>query len=818
MDVSFLYPTYLFLLLALPLLWFVPRRSGVRLGLIRTALMLFMVMALARPVLVSSNAQSYQVFILDRSESLSPEQKIQGESVLRELRASVSVKDNVSLIVVGEEGEAKADIRINGSSTSSLSAALQAASEQIPDGSRGAVTLISDGLATDRRWGAAVQSFAERGIPVNTFDLGLRQGDVYPSGIATEATLRVGQTIEVFVDVIGTTDAVSVRLNGPEGELVTSENYSSNGRITVPLEFEAKQAGYLPLTAIVTSSNDGDGGNNTLTKTLAIQDPLKVLYLGGRQQQGAAKLATLVGNGFDVTEPGQLLDETFPLENYDIVMLDDRPADKLSDSFQEHLVKTVQEKGLGLFYGGGKGAFGTGGYHETQLAEALPVEFSQRDEKKDPSVSLAIIIDSSGSMNGVPMTLAKQVARLTVRRLKPHDRVGIVEFYGAKTWAVPMQPATNKIEVDRTIGRMQANGSTILYPAIEEAYYGLKNMDTRFKHILVITDAGVEDAGFESLIRKLAKDGINLSTILVGDGRYSDIMFDMASWGKGQFYTVGNKFSLVEVNLREPSTTKLPAYQNGNFTVIGRGGEGWWGNVDRNMLPTISGYVEVKDRPGSEVLIEEEGRGHPVLASWRYGLGRVTSMMTEPLGSGTGNWQDWKFYGALLGRIISRTASDDYDFSYKIDRNDYQIKVTARRLGEEVALRPTATTQTGVILEFHETAPDIFEAKMVASPDEEIYVTVGIAGKKFSRRLVSIIREDVSAERQVDPLLGLDLARLAALTGGQSVGGNSSEMADAATSTEQMSLALTRLWPYILLLALLTYLSELLYRRWLGRA
>lgn len=137
MDISFLYPTYFFLLLALPLLWFVPRKPDLRQGLIRSALMLFMVLALARPVLLSSNTESYQVFILDRSESLSTEQKAEGESVLQQMRASLSAKDNVSLIVVGEEGEAKADIRINGSSTSSLSAALQAAAEQIPDGSRG---------------------------------------------------------------------------------------------------------------------------------------------------------------------------------------------------------------------------------------------------------------------------------------------------------------------------------------------------------------------------------------------------------------------------------------------------------------------------------------------------------------------------------------------------------------------------------------------------------------------------------------------------------------------------------------------------------
>ena len=809
MNISFLYPAFLFLLLAVPLLWFLPRGCDLLQGIIRSLLMLLIIIVLARPVLLSADAKNHHVFILDRSVSIPAEQIKQGEKIIKQLRASVASSDNITQIIIGEAGEMSADLIINSHSTSSLSAALQAAAEQIPVGNNGSISLISDGLATDRNWARVVQSLKKRNIAVHTYDLGTQLYDVYPSAINTEAIVHVGQTVKVLVDVIGASDNITLSVSDEQGVLAKSESFSSDGYLSIPLEFEAAKAGYMNLTVKVTAQNDSYADNNELTKTIAIQNSLKVLYLGERQQQAVDKIKTLLGNGFDVSQPQQPLNASFSFVEFDIVMLDDLPAKQLPLEFQKHLIKTVQQKGLGLLYSGGKGAFGGGGYHETEIAKALPIDFTQKDEKKDPSVSLAIIIDSSGSMTGLPMELAKQIARLTVRRLKPQDRIGIVEFYGAKTWAVPMQSASNKIEIDRAIGRMQADGSTVLYPAIEEAYYGLKNMDTRFKHILVITDAGVEDAGFESLIRQLTKDGINLSTILVGDSRYSDIMFNMATWGKGQFYAVGDKFSLVEITLREPSTSKLPTYQNGHFAIAARGNQGWWGDVDTTSMPALKGYVEVKAKVGAEILIEEKNRTHPILASWRYGLGRVTALMTEPVGNGTSNWQDWQDYGQFLARILSRTASDTNDFSFQITHDDGQLSLLAKRLSEDTSLRPQAQVENGELLKFNELAPGIFVAGLQQTPEKNIRI---IGGKHLAQRLIHTTGNDIFLERQVDPVKGLNLDALAELTGGHNLADNP-EITIAADS-QQMSLTLTPLWQYLLLLALLIYIIELIYRRW----
>jgi len=842
MAISFLHPFYLLVLLGVPLLWFVPRRLvDWRQGVLRTLVLVLLIGGLARPVLLWPDQKTYQVFIIDRSASVSVERQQRAQEILDALLQQVPAEDKVSMISVGDGvslQSADDGLHVSGVSRSSLSAALKAASQEIPTGSRGAVTLISDGLATDRRWGSAVQDLIERSIPVNTYDLGVDVDDVYPSRVHSGSPLRVGQTAIVTVDVIGTARGIKLRLLGSDGEIAVSELFDSNARASIPLEFEPKEAGFLELTAevVVTDGTDSDSDNNRMTQSVAVQGPLRVLYLGGRMSEGAAKLASLIGRGFEVSEAGdEVLDESFRLDRYDLVMVDDRPAREVPEAFQEHLVSAVQQQGLGVLFSGGKSSFGSGGYDKTALAKILPVELDQRDEKRDPSVSLAIIIDTSGSMGGDTLDNAKHIARLAVRGLRPHDWVGVLEYHGSKHWAVPMQSAQNKLAVDRVIARMQAGGGNVLMPVLEEAYYGLKNMQTRYKHILLITDAGNEDADYERVIRVIAAQKINLSTVKVGMGGGSgpdsekvltDLMFNMAAWGRGRFYPVTSEYDLVELILKQPSTSKLPSYQTGEFPVRSRGGPGWWGKIDRTRLPPLSGYVDVKERPGAEVLIDEEGRGDPVLTTWRHGLGRVTALMTEPFGPGTDSWSEWTDYGALLGRIISRTALDIDPFEYEISRNGHKVKVTAQKHSRDVELRPAGRVlgelreneDGGTPLDFQERAPGLYEAELIVSPGESLRFVAGVSGSGGQGdrkiRLVSAVREDIFPERQVDPASGLDLFRLAQVTSGEVIQDDAPRLVGQDIRGVSDSLNLFRLWPYLLLLALIAYLGELLYRRW----
>lgn len=834
MSIDFLRPYFLLLLIAVPLLWFFPRRiERITAGVLRSLLFALVILALAGPVVLTRENARFQVFVLDQTASVTAPQRVRALTLLSQWQKRLDHVDRSAVIVVGRApasapalpGDLRNVIQLaDPLSASALGAALATAERQIPAGSAGVVTLVSDGLATDRRWGPAVQQLIARGIPVATYDLGRNEADIRPVLISADPLLRVGQTARVNVDVVGSVPGLRVRLVDGEGrELALSAPVNTSGRVTVPLEFEPREAGFITVSAevIPPAGADPDTANNTLRRTYAVQAPLRLLYLGDRMQQGAPRLGELLGRGFAVKDGSDLvLDGTTDLSGYDLVLLDDRPSSRVPEAFQTHLAAAVRSQGLGLIFSGGKASFGNGGYDRTAVAELLPVDFVQRTEKRDPSTAIAVIIDTSGSMSGTRIELAKQILRLAVRRLKAHDRVGIVEFYGNKHWALPLQSAANKIAIDRAVGRMTASGGTVMYPAMEEAYYGLKNVSTRYKHILIITDAGVEDADYEGLARMMAKDNVNVSTVLVGAGAHSQSLIDLAAWGKGRFYSASDRYSLPEVVLKQSTTMNLPAYKTGNFPVIGHGGAGWWGEIDRQTVPGLNGYVETQTRAGAETLLETEGSAHPLLATWHYGLGRVTALMTEPLGEGTADWKAWRDYGRWLARIASRTAGDMRAFRFEVERDDQHVVVNARRYGDRSAALPQAALlddqgKPGRALDFRQLSPGHFGAEIVIDPAREVRLTAGSDRVGPATALVSNATADISAELQVNPATALNLPALAKATGGVfvDIASSAALAADPVAPQDPTALSLIDLGPYVALLAILLYLAELVYRR-----
>ena len=836
---TLLHPGFLWLLLALPILWVFPRGPK-DLGhlALRTLVLALVVLALARPVRVGVDEREHQVFAVDLSASASGatmEQRLASVAAIARALPGGSVS---SLVTFGAEAVELApeiarafdatQVIGTGADSSPVAGALSAAAARIPAGSRGAITLLSDGRATARRWGSVALELEQRGIPVHALELPATRGDVFPVRIEPLQVLRVGHGARLGVVVHGEGAICDLHLAGPEGELASLEGLELSGTTSCVLEFEPREVGFLPLelSVVVSAGPNALTENDSLTTTVAVDEPSSVLYLGQRLVGGRERLQELVGPGFQLQAwNGEELTRA-SLAAHDLCVLDDLPRAELSARSLRALADAVEQDGLGLFASGGKAAFGPGGFHDTPLAEVLPVEFVQKEEKRDPSTTLVVIIDTSGSMGGNRVQLAKEVARLAIRHLLPHDKVGLVEFYGAKRWAAPIQPASNSIEIERALNRLDAGGGTVILPAIEEAFYGLKNVQTRYKHVLILTDGGVETGAFEPLLRRMASDGINTSTVLIGPEAHSEFLVTLANWGKGRFYSVPNRFNLPEILLKQPASSKLPAYRTGVHVVEARGGASWWGDVDLEHVPQLAGYVETRERPGAQVLLETAEGAHPLLGSWRYGLGRVTAFTTEPTGPGTEPWNDWSGFGTWLARVLERTASDLREpYCYELSRRGRELVLSAERRHGDASAPRAQLVEGGPAqhLEFRQRAADRFEARLFAAPSTEVRVLAQASMNEASttdsvrRRLVSPAFADVQGEHQVAPADALDLAALCAATGGQHT-----PFAQAAgflprAAGGERPLALRRLWPWFALLAILAYLAELYYRRRPGR-
>jgi len=836
MQLEFLHPAWLALALLAPVVWFWPRTADAH-GTgrarwpcaLRSLVIVLLAVGLARPALWTADERERALCIADLSPSVEAGARARLLAELPRWAAAQPARVEPLLIAIGATDEERRALApafaavqsvAEGAGGSALAAALGAAARAIPSGARGSVTLASDGAATALDFGTALFELQERGLPVHVLELERAPQPARLARFATRELLRVGHSARLEVELAGQGADLELALHAADGRLIEQRGgIDCPGRAHVVFEYEPAAAGFVELELRLA------GQAAVLRQVFAVEEPLEVLYVSGRVADGAARLGDWLGRGWRWTSwtPSDASDVP-DLARYDLALLDDVPAAAVPDALELALLAAVRDQGLGLAMCGGEAAFGPGGWGQSPLAAALPVEAVQKEEKRDPSTTLVVIIDTSGSMGGERIQLAKEVARLALARLLPHDKAGIVEFYGAKRWALPIQPASNTIEIARALNRMDAGGGTVILPAIEEAFYGLQNVETRYKHVLVLTDGGVESGAFEPLLRRMADEDIAVSTVLIGPEAHSEFLVDIANWGKGRFYSVPDRFNLPEVLLKQPTSSRLPAYQPGTFTLAARGGPGWWGATDLGAVPPVAGYVETRARPAAEVLLEVEVARHPLLASWHHGLGRATALTTEPLGPGTAPWRAWSDAGRALGRVFARTAADGRArFALRAERRGRAVELVAerRRAGDERPLveRLDASGRVLSRVALEPRADGLFRGRLHAAPDEPLYFRAraepgpGGAADEPASYAVSNARADRLDELAGGPAPRLDFERLLRAGAGERV-----ELASFARFVPRAGggsepLRLVALAPWCFALALCVWLAEILLRR-----
>ena len=390
--------------------------------------------------------------------------------------------------------------------------------------------------------------------------------------------------------------------------------------------------------------------SQTLTTGLQVSRTVLGVFETAPDSPATAALRAILGSHAEI-KPLTLADLAGDgMDGIDVMALADTPAAELPVGVQQNLRRWV-ENGGGLLVTGGRNAFGPGGYARSELAAMLPLSFPQKKEVRDPGTAVAIIIDTSGSMGAAGVDTAKEVARFALKRLKPHDKAGIVEFHGAKRWAAPMQPAANNIAIQRALNRLSVGGGTVMMPAIEEAYYALLNVHTRTKHVLILNDGGAETGAYESLIRRMADDGIQVSTVLVGPRSGSTFLSQIAGWGHGQFYTASSRFKLPEVIFKQPSSSLLDPFVESEMALEPVLTSQLTQGLALENAPLLRGYVKTEAKETAELLLRSK-IGDPVLARWNYGLGRVAVLTTQLGGTWAEDFLNWPAAPNMMANLV----------------------------------------------------------------------------------------------------------------------------------------------------------------------
>jgi Ca-activated chloride channel homolog len=416
---------------------------------------------------------------------------------------------------------------------------------------------------------------------------------------------------------------------------------------------------------------------------------------------------------------------------YDLIILSNVPASALPEARLKALRAYVHNDRGGMIVVGGDQSFTVGGYRHTALEEMLPViSEAQRDHPKR-TLAMVLVVDISGSMNDTiagnakvrNIDLAKEALRSAVEQLGPKDQVGVLVFEDRSRWIWPLAAATDKRKIIDKINTIQAEGSTNMYPPLEQAYLALRESFADLKHIIVMTDGLGEPGDFNGLAEKIAAAGITMTTVGVGDEPAHGFLKSIADKAKGRsvFFSDASKapdFFKNETRVAaKTGITEEPFFpQVVHATQALRG-------LDLTHAPALLGYVETQARPESQVVLASK-TGEPILAEWRYGGGDVATFTSDIQSRWAAPWLKWPSFGKFWAQLVRQTMRRELPNTLRLvaDASDgrlhFMLDATDRagRFIDNAAASVAAAGSDGRIstTNLTQTAPGRYEGSLAA--------------------------------------------------------------------------------------------------------
>ncbi len=686
-------PGALGILLVLPLLLFALGRSLADLPwpqrvlslCFRFGFLALLALGLSNPVRSESTARVCTVLLLDVSDSVSDEALGDARKQLEQVIAKRRPDDLVRLITFarrprrvelqqGEQlvvpplaslrhgargGSNKAGENGPGGS-SNIQAALELAYGLYPPGYLKRALILSDGVETEgdllaeanraRGFGVRLSASAARRPP---------PGEVSVVALRLPDKVDVGQTFPVTAELYASREGhARVRLfqgealNGLDG---VREVNLRPGRNEVEFKSVVRVGGDVTYALNVEPAGaDTFRENNDYRATLEVPGRPLVLYVDGHPERASYLSGALTAQQFDVDVRGP---SAFPgslgeLERFDFVVLSDTPKEALAPGAEELVERYVRDLGGGFLFSGGPAGYGLGGWSHSTIERLLPVRMDAEHRKEMPGVAMALVIDRSGSMTGLPMEMAKAACSATVGTLQGDDLVEVIAFDSEPQRYVKLQPVRYRSRIQNDVQRIQPGGGTEIFPALDMAYQDLSVVQARKKHVVLLTDGNSASQGLRELAQAMLAESITVTTVGLGESISGETLRMIADAGGGRFHAAPDPNSLPKIFTRETELVAQQAAVEEWFPVTQVGGADFLKGISISSAPLLHGYVSTQLKPAPAQLILESDRGEPILARWRAGLGWALAWTSDVKNGWAVEWLRWPNFGRFWGQLV----------------------------------------------------------------------------------------------------------------------------------------------------------------------
>jgi Ca-activated chloride channel family protein len=805
-------------------------RRALRVGVLgaRMVVVGLLLLGLAEPRLRPAGHARAVVFAIDVSDSVSLDQQTWArrwvDGAIRSLPPG-SHSDTIEFAeraqVVGASGPPP------GGSTD-LSAALKLAGTLLPRDPSAApeVVLLTDGwqtaasTPTDALPSGVVISYvplpatAERPVAVvHRVDApsAAREGDRIDFAVDLQAAAPVDARLRMWLDQLPVADG-PVHLEAGETRLVFPQPIGAPGILTVRAELQVGQQ------------------TSTLSSVVVVKPAGRVLVLEDEpgQADGLVQLLENVGLLVERRPSASVPPSASALTGFDGAVLVNTPATSLSLDQQRTLQSFVQDLGRGLLVVGGARSFSPGGYQGTLLDDLLPVSAEPPIEPQQGSLALFLVIDRSGSMDMLTgsgstasgaskMAMAREAAIEAAGLLQPRDTLGVIAFDSAFQWVVPPTRLDGPDVVKRAqtlIRTIKPGGGTSILPPLEAAFQAAASTTAPLKHIVLLTDGESNERGYEALIARMQTAQITLSTLAIGSDADTRLLSNLARIGGGRYYFTERGAQIPRIASKETTILTRNAIVEGQVAAVvaepspilrSLGGD----------LPALSGYVATTRKDRAVTALETE-RGHPLLAHWQYGLGRVVVWTSDAQQGWASDWAKWpdaaQFWSQAMRWSLPAPVRADFLPTATLGPDGRQATLSVQAIGDDGRFADLQDTRATVV------SPD-GSAREISLPQRgpgtyTLQTRIGQAG--VYRVLFSQgTREETAGFSAPDAAelhsVGLNRAlldTLARTSGGHEI----ADVADIARPANGPGPAID-LWPYLLAAALLLLPLDVFIRR-----
>jgi Mg-chelatase subunit ChlD len=848
--VTFTAPLALLLLLALPVAAFIgwPRRRFQRARawaslFIRLLILLLIVLALAGASLVREADQLAVVFVLDHSDSVDEAARAAQAAFVADALAALPPGDEAAVVVFGANALVERPMSPSAelgplrstpiTGNTDLEEALSLGMALFPEGAARRIVVLSDGAQTVGDAAAAARRAAANDVQIDVVPLARAPGpELQVTAVDAPEQVARGQQFDVNVTIDSDQDTRALLTLTAGGQLLYREAVQLRaGANNVPIQnLTATEVGFRDFQVrIEPEGADTYYQNNALGAFSRVTGPPQVLVVRRDADETRSLVAALTTLGYGVIErePAGLPARPAGLVEFDSVVLANVPATALSNNRMESLGAYVRDLGGGLVVIGGPESYGPGGYFQTPLEDALPVESQIRDQQRLPQLTIVYVIDRSGSMatvgpSGVEnIDLAKEAIVRSIDFLQPTDRAGVVSFDTDGAWIADVQPVLNRLSLQTQVAQLSAGGGTDILAGLRLAGDALREDPSPRKHIILLTDGGAPETGLTGLARTLNQEaGITTSVIAIGRaaGAFLD---DMAKAGGGNYHAVELVESIPAIFTQEAVLATRAYLIEGAFTPSAFQSTPILDDLD--ALPPLLGYVATTPRQTAQVGLRADAPYFdPILAQWQYGLGRVVAFTSDARDRWGAEWVGWdefpRFWGQAVGWSVTESAASNIEALVTMQGERAALSVDARaddgRFLNGLLLRANVLPPDGEAFEIpvRQTAPGRYEADF--TPGREGAYLVRLYGEDGTGAAVNETTGWVmtySPEYSLTRRVGGDaLAEIAALTNGRDLTG---QPAEAFAHTLQAQPAFNPISFELLLLALLLVPLDVAVRR-----